>query len=40
MDVDMDGPDEREEQEGDEPDSEPVSLTRVILVGENSLESA
>lgn len=43
MDVDMDGPtaseEAREEQEGDEPDSEPVPLIRVLLVGEDDLES-
>lgn len=42
MDVDMDGPvaeEEAPEEEGDEPDSEPVPLTRIVLVGENDLES-
>ena len=44
MDVDTEGPaaseEGREDQEDDEPDSEPVPLTRVVLVGEAGLEGA
>ena len=43
MDVDTDGlvaEGDAREEEGDEPDSEPVPLTRIVLAGESDLESA